>query len=163
MEQASSSKSYKSSSTQTEFTSNKVKVLDLIEQSKHWIFYGSTGLNNSILSWKSNKSVQRRFHRRSVPKRTQSYHRLCNYTKMGRLERSKPPLLSNQKRFFGNAKTLSSLWQLHSYPISLKRLVLDKIHHKHPGQVGMLALANLYGGHTYIRKMYPKQNHADSE
>ena len=28
-------------------------------------------------------------------------------------------------------------------PVNLKQLVLDTIHHKHPGQVGMLALAKL--------------------
>ena len=143
MENSNTGKTFKTSSTQTEFTTNKGKGLDPIDPSKHSeLFTAYNDLPTPL--YRLNFNV---FNEELLSEASQKELKvIMDYVKTENWEDLKKvnPLYYRIRRDLSVTPTNCLLYDNRLViPSRLKQLVLDTIHHNHPGQAGMLALAKL--------------------
>ena len=144
MENPDTSKTFKSSSTQTEYTTNKGKGLDPTDPTKHSELF--TAYNDlPIPLYRLN--LTKVFNEELLSEASQKELKIImDYVKTENWEDLKKvnPLYYRIRRDLSVTPTNCLLYDNRLViPSRLKQLVLDTIHHNHPGQAGMLALAKL--------------------
>ena len=144
MEQPSNSKTFTSSSTQTEINSNKGKGLDPLDQSKHEnLFDAYNDLPTPLYRENFNKVFNEEFLAEASQRELKPIIDLVKTQNWDDLKKVNP-LYFRIRRDLSVTETNCLLYDNRLViPQKLKQLVIDTIHHKHPGQVGMLALAKL--------------------
>ena len=139
-----STKTLTNSSTQTDYISNKGKGLDAIEESKYEDFFPSYSDTPTLLYRENlNKVFNDEFIAEASSEELKPNIDLVIVQNWEDLKKVNP-LYYKISRDLAVIPTNCLIYE-NSMIISnkLKHLVLDAIHHKHPGQVGMLALAKL--------------------
>ena len=144
MEQPSNSKIFTSCSTQTEFNSNKGNGLDPLDQSKHEnLFDAHNDLPTPLYRENFNKVFNEEFLAEASQRELKPIIDLVKTQNWDDLKKVNP-LYFRIRRDLSVTETNCLLYDNRLLiPQKLKHLVIDTIHHKHPGQVGMLALAKL--------------------
>ena len=144
MEQPSGSKSFTNLSTQTEYTSNKGKGLDSLDHTKHLdLFTAYQDLPTPTYRENLNKLFNEEFLMEASQKELKVIIDLVNAQNWEDLKKINP-LYFRIRRDLSVTHTNSLLYDNRLViPSKTKQLVLDTIHHKHSGQVGMLAAAEL--------------------
>ena len=145
MEQSTSTpKTLINSSTQTDYTSNKGKGLDVIDESKHEeIFPSYDNTLTPLYRENLNRVFNEEFIAQASIKDLKPIIDLVTTQNWEDLKKVNP-LFYKIRRDLSVTPTNCLIYDNRMViPKSLKQLVLDAIHHKHPEQVGMLALAKL--------------------
>ena len=144
MEQPSNSKSFANSSTHTDYNLNKGKGLDPIDHSKHVEFFDAyDDLPKPSYRENSNKVFNEEFLAEVSQRELKAIFDLVKTQNWDDLKKVNP-LYFRIRRNLSVTPTNCLLYDKRLViPVKLKQLVLDNIHQKHPGQVGMLALAKL--------------------
>ena len=144
MDNSESPKSFKSSSTQTKYISNKGKGLEPLDPTKNSELYTAY---NDLPTPLSHQNLTKVFNEKFVIEASQKELKLIiEYVNSANWEDLKKinPLYYPIRR---DLSVTPSNYLLNDnrlvIPFRLKQIVLDTIHHKHPGQAGMLALAKL--------------------
>ena len=144
MENPDTSKTFKSSSTQTEYTTNKGKGLDPIDPTKHSELFTAF---NDLPTPLYRLNLTKVFNEELLSEASQKELKIImDYVKTENWEDLKKvnPLYYRIRRDLSVTPTNCLLYDNRLViPSRLKQLVLDTIHHNHPGQAGMLALAKL--------------------
>ena len=144
MENPAASKTFKSSSTQTEYTTNKGKGLDPIDPTKHSELFTAY---NDLPTPLYRLNLTKVFNEELLSEASQKEQKIImDYVKTENWEVLKKvnPLYYRIRRDLSVTPTSCLLYDNRLViPTRLKQLVLDTIHHNHPGQAGILALAKL--------------------
>ena len=144
MENPATSKTFKSSSTQTEYTTNKGKGLDPIDPTKHSELFTAY---NDLPTPLYRLNLTKVFNEELLSEASQKELKIImDYVKTEIWEDLKKvnQLYYRIRRDLSVTPTNCLLYDNRLLiPTRLKQLVLDTIHHNHPGQAGMLALAKL--------------------
>ena len=144
MENPDTSKTVKSSSTQTEYTTNKGKGLDPIDPTKHSELFTAY---NDLPTPLYRLNLTKVFNEELLSEASQKELKIImDYVKTENWEDLKKvnPLYYRIRRDLSVTPTNCLLYDNRLViPSRLKQVVLDTIHHNHPGQAGMLALAKL--------------------
>ena len=144
MDNTETPKCFKSSNTQKEYTSNKGRGLDPFDLSKHIeLFTAYNDLPTPI--YRAN--LTKVFNEELIAEPSQKelkvmivYVNSKNWEDLKKVN----PLYNRIRRDLSVTPTNCLLYENSLViPSLLKQLVLDTVHHKHPGQAGMLDLANL--------------------
>ena len=144
MENPDTSKTFKSSSTQTEYITNKGKGIDPIDPTKHSeLFTAYNDLPNPLYRLNLTKVFNEELLSEASQKELKiimDYVKTENWEDLKKLN----PLYYRIRRDLSVTPTNCLLYDNRLVILSrLKQLVLDTIHHNHPGQAGMLPLAKL--------------------
>ena len=145
MEQSTSTpKTLINSSTQTDYTSNKGKGLDVIDESKHEELFPSYDNTPTPLYRENlNRVFNEEFIVQASIKNLKPIIDLVTTQNWEDLKKVNPLFYKIRRDLLVTPTNCLLYDNRMVIPKSLKQLVLDAIHHKHPGQVGMLALAKL--------------------
>ena len=144
MENPDTGKTFKTSSTQTEYTTNKGKGLDPIDPTKHSELFTAY---NDLPTPLYRLNLTKVFNEELLSEASQKELKIImDYVKTENWEDLKKvnPLYYRIRRDLSVTPTNCLLYDNRLViPSRLKQLVLDTIHLNHPGQAGMLALAKL--------------------
>ena len=143
MENSDSFKTFKTSSTQTEYTTNKGKGLDPLDPNKHSELFTAY---NDLPTPLYRLNLTKVFNEELLSEASQKELKIImDFVKTENWEDLKKviPLYYQIRRDLSVTPTYLLYDNRLVIPSRLKQLVLDTIHHNHPGQAGMLALVKL--------------------
>ena len=144
METTNSPKTFTTSSTQTEQTSNKGRGLEPLDPTKHEELFSA---HNDLPTPEYRSNLTKVFNEEFIAEASQKELKIImDYVTTRNWEDLKKvnPIYYKIRRDLSVTPTNCLLYDNKIViPNRLKQLVLDTIHHKHPGQAGMLALAKM--------------------
>ena len=139
-----SSKTFKSSSIQTEYTSNKGKGLDPLDPTKHGeIFTEYSDLPAPLYRQNLTKVFNEEFIAETSQKELKVIIDYVNTESWEDLKKVNPVYYCIRRDLSVTPTNCLLYDNRLVIPSRLKQIVLDTIHHKHPGQARILALAKL--------------------
>ena len=144
MEQPSNSKSFTNSSTQTDYNSKKGKGLDPVDQRKDIeLFEAYNDLPTPSFKENLNKVFNEEFLSEVSQREFKIIMDLVKTQNWDELKKVNPLYFRIRRDLFVTPTNCLMYDNRLVIPVELKQLLLDTILHKHPGQVGMLALEKL--------------------